>query len=192
MADRILVVDDDRMSLKMAERVFRKAGVEGTYLNSGKEITEYLGNEALPDLILLDVHMPDINGFDILEKLKAEPRYKDVPVVFLTGDEDVKTETAGLNAGAADFIRKPFSAEVLLKRVNNIIELSRLHRDMAVRSGSKRRNCRALTCRSFRRSRHPWMQKTSIRTVIRHASPGIRKRSPAVRDTVRKSRTGFI
>jgi len=131
MADRILVVDDDRMSLKMAERVFRKAGVEGTYLNSGKEITEYLGNEALPDLILLDVHMPDINGFDILEKLKAEPRYKDVPVVFLTGDEDVKTETAGLNAGAADFIRKPFSAEVLLKRVSNIIELSRLHRDMA-------------------------------------------------------------
>ena len=53
------------------------------------------------------------------------------PVIFLTGDEDVKTETAGLHAGAADFIRKPFAAEVLLKRVQNTIELNRLHNDMA-------------------------------------------------------------
>ena len=57
--------------------------------------------------------------------------FRNVPLVFLTGDEDVRTETEGLHAGAADFIRKPFAAEVLLKRVRNIIELNRLHERMA-------------------------------------------------------------
>ena len=128
---RIAVIDDDRMSLRLARRVFEKAGVEGAYLGSGAEALAYLGGAPGVDLVLLDVYMPDMNGFDVLKHLKADPAYRNVPVVFLTGDEDVKTETAGLHAGAADFIRKPFAAEVLLKRVKNIIELNRLHGDMA-------------------------------------------------------------
>lgn len=128
---RIAVIDDDRMSLRLARRVFEKAGVEGAYLGSGAEALAYLGGAPGVDLVLLDVYMPDMNGFDVLKYLKADPAYRNVPVVFLTGDEDVKTETAGLHAGAADFIRKPFAAEVLLKRVKNIIELNRLHGDMA-------------------------------------------------------------
>ena len=131
MADRIVVVDDDLMSLKLAGRVFDKAGIEGSYLCFGTEALAFFNGRVIPDLILLDVHMPDVDGFDVLKRLKNEPFYRNVPVIFLTGDEDVKTETAGLHAGAADFIRKPFAAEVLLKRVRNIIELNRLHRDMA-------------------------------------------------------------
>lgn len=131
MKDRILVVDDDAMSLRMARRVFDKAGFEGSYCGSGGEAFAYLDGTRVPDLILLDVHMPDVSGFDILKRLRQEPAYRNVPVVFLTGDDDVRTETAGLHAGASDFIRKPFAAEVLLKRVRNIIELNRLHGDMA-------------------------------------------------------------
>ena len=131
MADRIFVIDDDLMSLKLAKRVFEKAGIEGSYLSLGSEALALTENPDVPDLILLDVHMPDVSGFDVLKRLKADPRYRKVPVVFLTGDEDVKVETAGLRAGAADFIRKPFAAEVLLTRVRNIIELNRLHNDMA-------------------------------------------------------------
>ena len=131
MADKIAVVDDDLMSLKMAKRVFERKGVEGRYFSSGAEAFAALDGAYVPDLILLDVHMPGEDGFEILGRLKADPVYRGVPVVFLTGDEDVRTETAGLQAGAADFIRKPFAAEVLIKRVGNIIELSRLHRDMA-------------------------------------------------------------
>ena len=131
MADRIVVVDDDLMSLKLAGRVFDKAGVEGSYLCSGTEALAFFDGSVIPDLILLDVHMPDMDGFDVLKRLKHDPCYRNVPVVFVTGDDDVRTETAGLHAGAADFIRKPFAAEVLLKRVQNIIELNRLHRDMA-------------------------------------------------------------
>ena len=137
MPDRIVVIDDDQMSLKVAKRVFDKAGIEGVYLASGQETFSYLAGAPVPDLILLDIHMPDINGFDILRQLKANPVYRLVPIVFLTGDEDVKTETAGLQAGAADFIRKPFAAPVLLKRVNNIIELNRLHNNMAAEIKAK-------------------------------------------------------
>jgi putative two-component system response regulator len=75
--------------------------------------------------------MPDMNGFEVLRQLKTNAAYRNVPVVFLTGDEDVRAEAEGLLAGAADFIRKPFAAEVLIKRLRNIIELNRLHDDMA-------------------------------------------------------------
>ena len=128
---KIVVIDDEAMSLRMAKRVFEKAGIEGGYFGSGEEAFAFLNGEYIPDLIMLDVHMPDVDGFEILRRLKLEPAYRNVPVVFLTGDEDVRTETAGLHAGAADFIRKPFAAEVLLKRVRNIIELNRLHDDMS-------------------------------------------------------------
>jgi putative two-component system response regulator len=84
----------------------------------------------MPDIILLDVHMPEVSGFEILKKLKADAKYREVPVVFLTGDEDVKTESLGLSEGAADFIRKPFASEVLLRRLRNIIELDNLRKDM--------------------------------------------------------------
>ena len=129
--NRIVVVDDDAMSLRVARRVFDRAGIEGEYCDSGTRALKYLDGSVVPDLILLDVHMPDINGFDVLKQLKTDPVYRNVPVVFLTGDDDIKTETAGLHAGAADFIRKPFAAEILLKRVSNIIELNLLHGDMA-------------------------------------------------------------
>ena len=128
---RVVVVDDEVMSLKIAKKVFDKGGIDGSYFSSGEAAFEYLDGGNVPDLILLDVHMPDINGFDILKRLKAEPACRNVPVVFLTGDGDVRTETEGLHAGAADFIRKPFSPEVLLKRVRNIVELNRLHDSMA-------------------------------------------------------------
>ena len=128
---RVLVVDDDHMSLKMAKRVFDKAGIEGNYFPSGAEALAFLAEGQIPDLIMLDVHMPDADGFEVLKHLKEDPACRNVPVVFLTGDGDVRTESAGLRAGAADFIRKPFAAEVLLQRVRNIVELNRLHSDMA-------------------------------------------------------------
>ena len=137
MEERVVVVDDDAMSLKVVKRVFDKAGIEGRYFHSGNDFFACLEEGGLPDLFLFDVHMPDVNGFDLLKRIKADPVARHVPVIFLTGDEDVKTETAGLHEGAADFIRKPFAAEVLLKRVRNTIELNRLHNDMALEIRAK-------------------------------------------------------
>jgi putative two-component system response regulator len=121
------------MSLRVVKRVFDKAGISGEYFQAAADVLSRLDGTSSdkPDLVMLDIHMPDINGFELLKRLKADPVFRNVPVIFLTGDEDVKSETIGLNAGAADFIRKPFAAEVMLKRVHNTIELNRLHNDMA-------------------------------------------------------------
>ena len=113
--EKILVIDDDKMSLRLLERVFQKAGMEGVFCQSGDQAFQVLDEGVLPDVILLDVHMPDVSGFDILKRLRVEKNTRNVPVVFLTGDEDVKTESLGLSEGAADFIRKPFASEVLIK-----------------------------------------------------------------------------
>ncbi|MBR2795150.1 MAG: response regulator [Solobacterium sp.] len=135
--EKILVIDDDKMSLRLLERVFQKAGMEGVFCQSGDQAFQVLDEGVLPDVILLDVHMPDVSGFDILKRLRVEKNTRNVPVVFLTGDEDVKTESLGLSEGAADFIRKPFASEVLIKRLRNIIELNRLHNDMEKEIRSK-------------------------------------------------------
>ena len=129
--EEIVVIDDDPMIIKLARRIFEKAGMKVVCLSSGTEALSFFKDASCPDIILLDVYMPDMNGFEVLKRLKEDPLFRQIPVVFLTGDEDVRTETAGLHAGAADFIRKPFAAEVLLKRIRNIIELNRLHHDMA-------------------------------------------------------------
>ncbi len=131
MKERVVVVDDDAISLRIVKRIFDRAGIEGHYLHSGKDLNAHLRKGTPLDLFLLDIYMPDTNGFDLLKHIRTNPAYRNVPVIFLTGDDDVKTEAAGLHAGAADFIRKPFAAEVLLKRVHNTIELTRLHNNMA-------------------------------------------------------------
>ena len=130
MPDRVIVVDDDQMSLKLAKRVLEKAGIAGEFFSSGAEAIARFDGADAPDLILLDIHMPDTDGFAVLKRLRQNAAYRNVPVVFLTGDEDVKIESEGLRAGASDFIRKPFAPEVLIQRVRNMIELHRLQADM--------------------------------------------------------------
>jgi len=75
----------------------------------------------LPDLILLDVEMPEMDGFETIEKLKADPRYKDIPVIFLTSKSDEESERKGFSLGAVDYITKPFSGPLLQKRISNQI-----------------------------------------------------------------------
>ncbi len=71
MTDRIVVIDDDIMSLRLARRVFDKAGIDGTYLSSAEEMYRYLEGSTVPDLVLLDVHMPDVNGFELFDRIIA-------------------------------------------------------------------------------------------------------------------------
>ena len=94
-------------------------------MESGKDALSYLQNH-IPDLILLDIHMPEINGFEVLQKIKDNPQTKDIPVIFLTADNDSETELNSFKAGVMDFIRKPFIPDIMLERINRIIELDRL------------------------------------------------------------------
>jgi putative two-component system response regulator len=126
--DRILVVDDDRMNLKMAEHIL-KQNYEVLCVTSGEEALEILAQERM-DLILLDLHMPGMDGLEVFEKIKASDRMKDTPVIFLTADSERETEVKIFNAGAMDYIQKPFLAEVVIRRIGRILELYHLQQSL--------------------------------------------------------------
>ena len=130
MEDWIVIVDDDATNLRVANRIFSEAKLRARYFKSGQDLLDYLDGNKVPALILLDIHMPEMDGFEVLQKLRRIEAYQKVPVIFLTADDDLDTEKKGLDAGAADFIKKPFAAEVLLLRVRNTIALYRLQNDM--------------------------------------------------------------
>ena len=120
----ILVIDDDNINLRMAEKILEKF-FHVTCLQSGKEALSLLANQSV-DLILLDIHMPEMDGFAVLNELKANPATKDIPVIFLSADTDTDTEYNSFKAGAMDYIRKPFIPDIMLERINRILELDRL------------------------------------------------------------------
>ena len=124
MANWIIVVDDDVSTLKLAGHFLSKAGFRVTALQSGKLALDYVKEHGVPDLFLLDINMPEMDGFHTLELLKKEMEPgKEVPVAFLTAEERVDQETRGLESGAMDYIRKPFSPEVLVSRVKKILDV---------------------------------------------------------------------
>lgn len=120
----ILVIDDDKINLKMARKILEEF-FQVTCLESGKDALAYLQNH-IPDLILLDIHMPEMDGFEVLQNIKNTQQIKDIPVIFLTADNDSETELNSFKAGVMDFIRKPFIPDIILERINRIIELDRL------------------------------------------------------------------
>ncbi|MBQ8979358.1 MAG: response regulator [Oscillospiraceae bacterium] len=120
----VAVVDDDIANLNVAGQILSKNHIRVSAMKSGAALIKFI-KENKPDLILLDIVMPQMDGFETLEKLRETERelgLPEVPVVFLTADEESETESRGFEMGVSDFIRKPFYPEVLLKRIENVIE----------------------------------------------------------------------
>lgn len=132
MADWVVVVDDDIMNLKIAGRILSTNNMRVTALKSGQALLDYIKENETPDLILLDINMPGMDGFETLKKLREqEAGQEEIPVIFLTANDDEDSETRGLSLGAMDFIKKPFVPEVLMLRVRHIIDLIRLQRNLS-------------------------------------------------------------
>ena len=117
----IFLVDDNVMYLKMG-----KAALQHKYtvvpISSGEKLLPLL-EKRRPDLILLDVAMPGMSGYDIIKKIKANPETAEIPVIFLTGNSELENELLGLTLGAVDYITKPFPQPLLLKRVEMHLQL---------------------------------------------------------------------
>ncbi len=132
MEERIIVVDDDPVICKKAWRSLTDAGMKAVALKSGEQLIEHIAKNGSPELILLDIRMHGMDGYETLIKLhETEEAGRETPVIFLTGDEDEDTEIRGLTLGAMDFIRKPFIPDVLVLRVRHAVELIKLQRDLA-------------------------------------------------------------
>lgn len=121
MAERILIVDDDPLLCSLLRMALNREGYETHEAFSGKAALEYLADQVV-DLILLDVMMADFNGFDVLRKLKADPRLENVPVIFLTARVDTVSQKTGLDIGAVEYLTKPVTPDTLAKRVRAVLD----------------------------------------------------------------------
>lgn len=126
--EHILIVDDNITNLKLAEQVLKPA-YKVTLLTSAIQTMKFLMRNT-PDLILLDIKMPGINGFETLATIKSIPRLSQIPVIFLTALNDHKSEIKCLQLGAVDFIAKPFIPELMLSRIKLHLELSRYRKNL--------------------------------------------------------------
>ncbi|MCL2605148.1 MAG: response regulator [Defluviitaleaceae bacterium] len=120
----IFAVDDNRINLLITEEVLSNH-YEVITMISASVMFELL-DEVIPDLILLDIMMPDIDGFAALKRLKGDKRFAHIPVIFLTGKKDNDAEVLAFEMGVTDFMSKPFSAPILLNRVKMILHIEEI------------------------------------------------------------------
>ncbi|SBS28693.1 Cyclic di-GMP phosphodiesterase response regulator RpfG [Marinomonas aquimarina] len=120
MSDKktVLIVDDTPANVSLLYSVLKDSYKTKIATNGDKALQLAFADNA-PDLILLDIMMPGMDGYEVCERLKADPRTKDIPVVFLTAKVAVEDETRGLAMGAVDYITKPISPPIVLERVKN-------------------------------------------------------------------------
>lgn len=124
VSKKILVVDDDKTNLMAAKNALDDLYDIAPAL-SGEKALAFLAHNAC-DLILLDLAMPDMDGFETMKKIREIPSLREIPVIFLTGDKNAETEKKCLKEGAVDYIQKPFVPEVLRARIERILELFEL------------------------------------------------------------------
>jgi putative two-component system response regulator len=126
----ILVVDDTPENLRLLVRTLSVAGYRVRAAPSG-ELALRMARSEPPDLVMLDVDMPGMNGFEVCEAMSAEPSLQRVPVIFISALSDATSKIRGFRAGGRDFVTKPFSVEEVLARVSTHLELRRLEAQLA-------------------------------------------------------------
>ena len=119
----LLIVDDQPLNIRLFHEIFH-ADHEVFFATSGEDALEFCRNK-VPDLILLDVIMPGLNGYEVCRRLKQDERTREIPVIFVTAQSDATEEEDGLAAGAVDFIAKSASANVMRARVGTLLTLKR-------------------------------------------------------------------
>lgn len=129
----VLIVDDDPIGRENIGALLENLGVNLYYAANGPEALEHV-TQLFPDLILLDVMMPGMDGFEVCRRLRAIPQTADIPIIILTALEDRDSRLRGIDAGADDFITKPFDGIELRARVRTIIRLNRYRRLLAERA----------------------------------------------------------
>lgn len=165
---KILIVDDERMNIELLHH-----GLKNEYhiiaAFKGIDVLETTKTE-LPDLILLDVVMPDLDGHKICMQLKADPITKDIPVIFVTGQDALKDELIGLKLGAVDYFKKPFSMPLVKLRIKNQIDLlqkTRQLEEMAWIDGlTQISNRRMFDTRFAEACRHAQRNKRTIAVML--------------------------
>ncbi|MGB0943766.1 MAG: response regulator [Marinomonas sp.] len=125
MLKKILIVDDEPNNLQLLRQVL-KGKFQLIFANCGMKALS-AAQEHQPDLILLDIMMPDLSGYEVCEKLKSNPLTKAIPVIFVTAMSDAEDEAKGFDVGAVDYIQKPISGAIVLRRVQTHLSLVKVN-----------------------------------------------------------------
>ena len=146
---RILVVDDTAANIQTLSAILKGQGYQISVATNGKQALQVL-SRVQPDLILLDVMMPEMDGFETCRQLKSSEQWRHIPVIFLTAKTETTDIVQGFELGAVDYVAKPFNAHELLARVNTHLTMDELRRSLAAKNGELAR-AHALVRRAFGR-----------------------------------------
>lgn len=122
MNKTVLVIDDEPVMRKLLEQFLNKK-YEVTEMDDGKSALQWLYSGNIPHLIVADLNMPEINGFEFLEKVRGSDYFESVPIIILSGEESSTERIKCLKLGANDYIIKPFNPEELMLRIDNLLSL---------------------------------------------------------------------
>jgi DNA-binding response OmpR family regulator len=128
MPSRILVIEDEPSNIQTLSTLLKERGYNINIATNGRQGLEVL-ERIRPDLILLDIMMPEIDGFETCRRIKASTAWREIPIIFLTAKTDTADIVRGFELGAVDYVAKPFNAHELLARVNTHLTLDHLHRE---------------------------------------------------------------
>jgi two-component system, sensor histidine kinase and response regulator len=129
----VLIVDDTALFLEYLSEIISVAGYKVKMANRGKMAIE-MAHELQPALILLDVNMPDISGYEVCSSLKSDPETSHIPIIFLSGMEEEAHRVKGFRVGAVDYVNKPFYPEEILARVKTHLNIRKLQEDLEKRN----------------------------------------------------------
>ncbi len=177
-AATVLVVDDSPINLGVVGHLLAPQ-YRVQVANAGARALEMLQEDPLPDLILLDIMMPEMDGYEVLARLKGEARTRDIPVVFLTAVDAQEDEEKGLSMGAIDYSTKPASPAILLARVRNHLDLKRA-RDRLAGENERLEAEVARRVAASEPSRHRRRIALYVETLVRllHRDPGCAAAQP--------------
>jgi class 3 adenylate cyclase len=133
MNERILVVDDTPANIQTVAAILKGKGYQLSVATNGKQALDAL-TKIRPDLILLDVMMPELDGFETCQRIKSSEAWRDIPVIFLTAKTDTADIVKGFEMGAVDYVGKPFNAHELLARVSTHLTIDQLRRSLALKN----------------------------------------------------------
>ena len=128
MPSRILVIEDEPANIQTLSTILKERGYQINIATNGRQALEVL-ERIRPDLILLDIMMPEMDGFETCRRIKASTAWREIPIIFLTAKTDTADIVRGFELGAVDYVAKPFNAHELLARVNTHLTLDYLHRE---------------------------------------------------------------
>ncbi len=122
MKKKILIADDNPDNVDLLRKRLGSQGYETVAAYDGEEALAAVLRES-PDLMILDIMMPKMDGYEVLRRLKQEEEYRDLPVILLTAKKEIPDKIKGLDIGANDYITKPFNPQELLARVKSLLTL---------------------------------------------------------------------